>query len=70
MGRLARDGTVEPNSRDKIIIRVRGQLIMSRIDKRVPPVDAQSAENDYHTNIHIHTHIIVRLMARVEAVWV
>ena len=23
---------------------------------RVPPVDAQSAENDDHTNIHIHTH--------------
>ena len=28
---------------------------MSRIDKSIPPVDAQSAENDDHTNIHIHT---------------
>ena len=24
--------------------------------KRVPPVDAQSVENDDQTNIHIHTH--------------
>ena len=33
MSRLARDGTAEPNSRDKRLIRVRGQLIISRIDK-------------------------------------
>ena len=31
-----REGTAEPNSRDKSLIRERGQLIMSSFDKSTP----------------------------------
>ena len=60
MSGLTRDGTAEPNSRDQILRRERGQgkfrFLCSadhKQDWQPYPVDAQSAESDDHTHTHI-----------------
>ena len=50
LSRPTRDGTVEPNSRDKSLIRVREQLIIAVLTR------VSVCKNYDHTNIQIHTH--------------
>ena len=60
MSGLTRDGTAEPNSRDQILRRERGQgkfrfpcSADHKKDWQPYPVDVQSAESDDHTHTHM-----------------
>ena len=66
MGRLTRDGTAEPVSRNQILRRIRGQGIIHfpysadyEQDWQPYPIDLHSAICYNHTYIYVHTPAII-----------